>query len=521
MPSSRLLVCCRVLQAKRRGPLNPEWIGMNDSMLDQHAPSATPSATEQPVGMTTVLNLAGRQRMLNQRMIKECFAARLGISSDADKTRKLLRETGEALQGGGLAVLVPGASPTKVMLPAPATAEIRRAFALEVDCISRIEQALERFVAADDEQFSAEASALMALSDELHIAANEACTLLQAHLETVQRESEEAKAEVQERERVQALELQAKVDSILEVVEAASAGDLTHEVTVSGADAIGRLGGGLSTFLGNLRGSMREINESATLLSSSSESLCSLSQQLRDGAEEVSDQAQTVSIASEQISENVQTVAAGTEEMGSSIQEIAGNAAQVSKMASGAVSATEKTNQIVTKLGESSADIGKVIKIITDIASQTNLLALNATIEAARAGGDAGSGFAVVAKEVKELAQETGKATEEISRQVDAIQKSSTEAVAAISDISSMINQINDIQGAVASAVEEQTATTNEIGSNTTRAASGVREISTTIAGVARSAGATTEGANDCQHSAAELSGMADKLEELVSRFRI
>ena len=131
------------------------------------------------------------------------------------------------------------------------------------------------------------------------------------------------------------------------------------------------------------------------------------------------------------------------------------------------------TNETVKKLGESSQEIGNVIKVITSIAQQTNLLALNATIEAARAG-EAGKGFAVVANEVKELAKQTAKATEDIGQKIDAIQGDTKGAVKAIEEIGTIINQINDISNSIASAVEEQTVTTNEIGRSVTEASKGV-----------------------------------------------
>jgi len=163
-------------------------------------------------------------------------------------------------------------------------------------------------------------------------------------------------------------------------------------------------------------------------------------------------------------------------------------------------------------------EIGKVIKVITSIAQQTNLLALNATIEAARAG-EAGKGFAVVANEVKELAKETAKATEEIGQKIEAIQSDTKGAVRAIGEISGIINQINDISNNIASAVEEQTVTTNEIGRNVGEAAKGTSEIAKNIGGVAVAAQNTTRGAADMQKAAQSLSGMAAQLQGLVAKF--
>jgi len=311
------------------------------------------------------------------------------------------------------------------------------------------------------------------------------------------------------------------IASMLKLISEIAANNLTAEdMQVSSHDELGRAGQALNEMKNNLRAVIGSIVGTADQVASASEELSGTSQQITANSEETSTQAQVVSRASGEVNQNLQTVATGSEEMSASIKEIAKNAHESAKVATGAVKVAEETTQIVGKLGDSSTEIGQVIKVITSIAQQTNLLALNATIEAARAG-EAGKGFAVVANEVKELAKQTAKATEDISRKIEAIQGDTKNAVAAISQISDVIKQVNDISNTIATAVEEQNATTNEMARNVSEAARGSSEITKNISGVAEAAQNTAQGANASSQAAQALAEMSVKLRGLVSQFKI
>ncbi|GID98074.1 hypothetical protein Adi01nite_74860 [Amorphoplanes digitatis] len=297
-------------------------------------------------------------------------------------------------------------------------------------------------------------------------------------------------------------------------------GDLTAKVDVRSKDQLGRLGDALNETIDSLRDTVGAVSGHADSLAVASDDLSRVSERIATSADETSAQAQEVTRAATQVSANVNTVAAGSSEMGTAIREIAQNAGEAAAVAAEAVRVAQATNETVGKLGTSSAEVGNVVKLINAIAEQTNLLALNATIEAARAG-EAGKGFAVVASEVKDLAQETAKATGDISQRVDAIQADTASAVEAIERIAEIIERISGYQTLIAASVEEQTATTGEMGRNVAEAADSSRDIATTIAAVAQAAEITTAGVGQSQQSAADLARMGGELRAIVARFQL
>ncbi|PWC82762.1 hypothetical protein TSH100_22575 [Azospirillum sp. TSH100] len=260
-----------------------------------------------------------------------------------------------------------------------------------------------------------------------------------------------------------------------------------------------------------VQGVVAQVGSAAGQLTANAQSLSGLAEQSRA-------QASAVAGATEQTSANVQTVAASAEEMATSIGEITGQVGNTADVARQAAERAGRTDATIRQLADHAKAIGDVVQLINAIASQTNLLALNATIEAARAG-EAGKGFAVVAGEVKNLATQTARATEEIASQIANMQGVTGEAVEAISEIGRTIDDINRIAASVAAAIEQQDAAAREIARNVQQAAVGTEEISTNIVLVRHAAEDTGVAAEDVLGAARTLSGDADRLSAEVERF--
>ena len=297
-------------------------------------------------------------------------------------------------------------------------------------------------------------------------------------------------------------------------------GDLTQRADEAGNDELTAVAAAFNRFAATIATAVRSVGGQAAALSTASHRLTDTSQSIGVNAQETSTQAAAANAASVQVAGHVTSASQAAEEMNVSIREIAQNAAGAAQVATDAVAEAQSTNELVAKLGSSSAEIGDVVKLIAGVAQQTNLLALNATIEAARAG-EAGKGFAVVAGEVKGLAQETSRATEEISRQVLAIQAETTTAAQAISRICSVIAQISEYQTAIAAAVEQQSATSAEMSRNVSEAAAGTSTVATSIRRVSAVSESTAAGVVESQHAAETLARMGRELEQVIAAFRV
>jgi methyl-accepting chemotaxis protein len=295
--------------------------------------------------------------------------------------------------------------------------------------------------------------------------------------------------------------------------------DLTVQVEIVNADEIGEMAQAFNTAVGEIRTTVAATAARVDTLTAAGDDLRAVSGSLGTTAEETSAQTRIADTAARHVSGSVTAMSTATGELAASIREIAGQTSDAAVTTSQANASAEATSAAVTELSDASREVGAIVELITNIAEQTNLLALNATIEAARAG-DAGKGFAVVATEVKELSQETARATGDISTKIATIQGMTARTAEAISMITSVIARIDDGQRTIAAAVEEQSATTAVLSLTVGEVASAATDISRTVSAITTSTGSTADGAVTTRQSAERLHTVTGEIRTLIGQFR-
>ena len=417
------------------------------------------------------INLAGRQRSLNLEHLNRVLRSGTGQPADYQATRNLLHESLAILRDGGehdFGYIIHEQRP-----------EYTTALAASEDLFDRTVQLSDQYLQAtesDQEQADQLFSELIPLAEQSRQAAHRVVTTL---------------ADLSARD--------TQVGLTMAVVMAILIGVVAGIWAVYCAKRLTRRVGKVAKGLEHL--AFVELNQ--------------VSDQLNDSATSTNQQASSAATAAEQVQGNVRSVSEAVNQFEISIREISENVSKAVSIAREANIKTETTDRTIRRLNDNSNSISEVVQAINSVAEQTNLLALNATIEAARAG-EAGKGFAVVANEVKELAKQTTKATEDIVAQIETIRSDTGDAVGDIAVVQQVIAQINESQDAIAVAIEEQTRMTEGISRDIREVSNGTSEIVHNVANVADAAETTSQSSKETRQKAELIFSTATRLLEIV-----
>jgi methyl-accepting chemotaxis protein len=488
-----------------------------------------------------VINLAGRQRMLNQRHMKEVLLTAQGFPVDYQATRSMLNETLEALIEGGPAPL--GRGKQEHIPPAP-TEKIRDKLEENKRLFTQFEMTADQFLklSKNDPSYRKLLGEFLDLNAKVHMVANDAVKLLQEYSES----------KIAKMTRVVIIlglvaivigsviswligkGILSSLKDVTQLTDRVAQGDLTSKLQIDSSDEIGELGKAVNRMVDDLSNIVRRIRSTASQVSGASDQIASASEQMASGAEEQQAQLSEVAASIEEMSAMILEASKNTNETQQNTREANAAASEGRRAVAETVTGIEQIAEIVNSASEQigtleqrSREIGEVIRVIDDIADQTNLLALNANIEAARAG-DAGRGFAVVADEVRKLAERTVKATGEIGEQIKRIQADVGSTVSAMSRITeqsqagqALAAQSGEALEKIASSINNVNQAMDQIASASNEQSSGAEEISKNVEMISSVAREAASGAQQLAASAEQLNQEVESLNALIGHFKV